>query len=108
MKYYTKDHVWLRPDNETGRLEIGITVHGNAALDNSITFVETSDGKLFVESVKKAFELELPVKGELYNTVIGVPAGEWDEDLLVASYDPGYELDTSQCMDEEAYRKYVE
>jgi hypothetical protein len=108
MKYYTKNHIWLEQDERTGRLNVGVTMQGNEALDNGITMVEAFDGKLSVESTKQVFELELPVRGELRECSIAFPPDAWTEDLFVTSYEPGYDLDTSQCMDEEAYRKYVE
>lgn len=107
MKYYTKDHIWLEPDEDTGCLNVGVTRQGNEALDNGITLVEAADGRLTVESTKQVFEFELPVKGELRECSVGFPPDAWTEDLFVTVYEPGYELDTSQCMDEEAYRKYA-
>ena len=105
MKWYTKDHVWLEPDERSGRLLVGITHEGSEAMDG-ITYVEAVDGKLVVESAKKSMEIELPVKGVLQEASMS-PAS-WPRDLIVTAYEPGYELDTSQCMDEEAYMKYVE
>lgn len=108
MKYYTKDHIWLEHDEATGHLNVGVTRQGNEALDDGITLVEAADGKLTVESTKQVFEIELPVKGELLEGSVAFPPHAWTADLFVTAYKPGYELDTSQCMDEEAYRKYVE
>ena len=106
MKWYTKDHVWLQPDNDTGKLLVGITQQGNDAM-GGITYVEAVDGKLVVESAKKSIELELPVKGELMEVAVA-PPDDWTTYYVFTVFEPGYELDTSQCMDEEAYRKYVE
>ena len=66
---YTKDHEWLRPDGEAGK--IGITAHAQDALGD-IVFVELpevgrelSEGETFgvVESVKAVSDLFSPVAG---------------------------------------------
>ncbi|HAZ65260.1 MAG TPA: glycine cleavage system protein GcvH [Opitutae bacterium] len=74
---YTKDHEWLRLEND-GTATIGITDHAQAALGD-VTFVDLPKvGATFaehavfgtVESVKAASDLYCPVAG----TIIGVNA----------------------------------
>lgn len=105
MKWYTKDHVWLEPDERTGKLVVGITHEGNEAMDG-ITYIEAVDGKLVVESVKTSLEITLPVKGKMQEISMAGPV-TWPRDYAVTVFEPGYELDTSQCMDEEAYMEYA-
>lgn len=74
---YTKDHEWLRLEND-GTATIGITDHAQAALGD-VTFVDLPKvGATFaehavfgtVESVKAASDLYCPVAG----TIVGVNA----------------------------------
>ena len=74
---YTKDHEWLRLEND-GTATIGITDHAQAALGD-VTFVDLpkvgatfSEHAVFgtVESVKAASDLYCPVAG----TIVGVNA----------------------------------
>ena len=69
---YTKDHEWLRLNND-GTGFIGITEHAQDSLGD-ITFVELPEiGAIFaageaigvVESVKAASDLFMPVEGEV-------------------------------------------
>jgi glycine cleavage system H protein len=75
--HYTKDHEWLRLEND-GTATIGITDHAQAALGD-VTFVDLPKvGATFaehavfgtVESVKAASDLYCPVAG----TIVGVNA----------------------------------
>ncbi|VWX62776.1 glycine cleavage complex lipoylprotein [Burkholderiales bacterium 8X] len=69
---YTKDHEWVRSENE-GEAVVGITLHAQDALGD-VVFVDLPEvGKTFaqgevagvVESVKAAADVFMPVSGEV-------------------------------------------
>lgn len=71
--FYTKDHEWIRIDEDGGTATVGITDHAQESLGD-ITFVEFpaigsefEAGDVFgvVESVKAASDLYMPVSGEV-------------------------------------------
>ena len=85
---YTKEHEWLRIDDDTGI--IGITAHAQDEL-GEIVYVELpkpgaklNSGETFgsVESVKAVSELYMPVSGEVVevNDVLGTSPEKINED----------------------------
>ena len=85
---YTKEHEWLRIDDDTGI--IGITSHAQDEL-GEIVYVELpkpgaklNSGETFgsVESVKAVSELYMPVSGEVVevNDVLGTSPEKINED----------------------------
>ena len=95
-KWYTKDHIWLDPGPD-GMLLVGITGLGNDLL-NGIVSVTVEDGELVVESVKTAMTVELPVKGELESL-----SETWQDEVPVARFRQGWQVDESGTMDASAY-----
>ena len=106
MRYYTKEHVWLEPDETTGVLKVGITMRGNDELDG-ITYVQPVDGILDVESVKIYREVPLPVTGVQRGEIYAAPSNTgWDPERVLCTFDPGYTLDMSKCMTSAEYMQY--
>ena len=119
MKLYTKDHEWVAIDGDVATF--GITDHAQGQLGD-IVFVEVPEvGRTVdkgaeaavVESVKAASEVYAPVAGEVIeaNTKLGddpglvnlePESGGWFAKLRVAA-----DVDTSDLMDEAAYRAFV-
>lgn len=117
---YTKDHEWLRLEND-GSVTIGITDHAQEALGD-LVFVEVpeagtgyrvGDACAVVESVKAASDIYCPVAGE----VTEANAALTDEPDLVNSspYENGWvfrlrpENATAldELMDAEAYGRFL-
>jgi glycine cleavage system H protein len=119
MKLYTKDHEWVVIDGDTATF--GITDHAQGQLGD-IVFVEVPEvGRKLdkggeaavVESVKAASEVYAPVAGEVIasNTRLAddpglvnlePESGAWFAKLKIAAG-----ADTSELMDEAAYKAFV-
>ena len=119
MKLYTKDHEWVVIEGDTATF--GITDHAQSQLGD-VVFVEVPEiGRTLdkgaeaavVESVKAASEVYAPVAGTVIaaNTALAddpgrvnleAEGGAWFAKLEVAA-----DLDTSDLMDEAAYKAFV-
>jgi len=118
---YTKDHEWLRLDND-GTAVVGITDHAQESLGD-ITFVELpeadseyDEGETFgvVESVKAVSDLYMPVSG----TVVAINEELEDQPEVVNSdpYGAGWMIklklaDASAAeslLDPQAYKGEIE
>jgi glycine cleavage system H protein len=116
---YTKDHEWIRPEGDRGR--VGITHYAQKQLGD-VVFVELPDvgrtlkaGERFgtVESVKAVSELFIPIGGKVLevNAALASAPEALNADpygagwmLVLSIADPG---SLSGLMDAAAYAAYV-
>jgi len=117
---YTKEHEWLRLDDD-GSVTVGITDHAQEAL-GELVFVEVPDvGATFavgdacavVESVKAASDIYSPVAGEVSavnESLEDTPElvnGSPYEDGWVFKLAPEDATSLDELMDVEAYRRFL-
>jgi glycine cleavage system H protein len=121
MKHYTKEHEWVRIEDDHAHAVVGITEHAAKQLGD-LTYVELPEMGLdrvagdiiaTVESVKAASDVYAPMSG----TVIAVNKA-LDEDPGIINQSPeergwicrldNIDVDEiEELMDEKAYRKYL-
>ncbi len=119
MKLYTKDHEWIAIDGDVAT--VGITDYAQGQLGD-VVFVELPEpGKALtkggeaavVESVKAASEVYAPLDGEVVEA-----NGALGDDPALVNASPEADgwflrmrlpagVDTSELMDEAAYRAFV-
>ncbi|MDH3305106.1 MAG: glycine cleavage system protein GcvH [Gammaproteobacteria bacterium] len=118
---YTKDHEWLRHEDD-GTVTVGITEHAATALGD-LVYVELpevgqdveSDGEMaVVESVKAASDVYAPITGSVVavnddladdpEKINSEPYGEgW-----IVKLAPDDEIDESQLMSPDAYQQFLD
>jgi glycine cleavage system H protein len=120
MMKYTKEHEWIKIDQDIGT--VGITDYAKSQLGNLVYIELPKIGKqvqqgkeaAVVESVKAASEIYAPVSGE----IIEINQNVIDNPSLIdeSPHDKGWffkikinnPAECDQLMNEEKYRSYVE
>ena len=117
--YYSKDHEWLRVEDETGT--VGITDHAQHALGDVVYVELPKAGETFeahavfgsVESVKAVSELYLPVGGEV--TEVNESLNDEPEKVNTDPYGEGWMLrvklsnrgEVDKLMSSAEYEDYI-
>ncbi len=118
---YTKDHEWLRREDD-GSVTIGITDHAQAALGD-LVYVELPEVELdvseggemaVVESVKAASDVYAPISGNIVainesladepETINSDPYG----DGWIVRLTPSESIDESALMSPDAYQEFCD
>jgi len=116
---YTKEHEWLRQE-EDGTVTIGITDHAQSALGDLVYVelpevgqeVESGGEMAVVESVKAASDVYAPISGE----IVAVNEGLADdpEKINADAFGDGWIVrlkpsgDDSDTMDPDAYQAFLD
>ena len=119
--YYTKDHEWIRPEND-GSFVVGITEYAQAALGD-LVYVELpdvdqelaeNDEMAVVESVKAASDVYAPISG----TVVAVNEGLADDPESINNdpYGDGWivrmtaadGVNLDEMMNPDAYQEFLD
>jgi glycine cleavage system H protein len=118
---YTKDHEWLRREDD-GSVTIGITDHAQAALGDLVYVelpeegqeVEDGGEMAVVESVKAASDVYAPIGG----TVVAVNADLADDperinadpygDGWIVRMEPAGDIDESELMSPDDYQQLLD
>ena len=121
-KRFTKEHEWLKYDDETKEATFGITDYAQKELGD-IVFIdlpfkgdkfEPGDAIGAVESVKTSAQIYIPVASEIIenNPTIDSNPAIVNEDPYEAGWISKVKVTTDEglkiMMDEEAYKKYIE
>jgi glycine cleavage system H protein len=118
---YTKDHEWLRREDD-GNVTVGITDHAQSALGDLVYVelpeegqeVETGGDMAVVESVKAASDVYSPIDGEVAEvnealaddpeTINSDPYGEgWIVRII-----PGGDIDEGELLSPDAYQQLLD
>jgi len=118
---YTKDHEWLRREDD-GTVSIGVTDHAQSALGDLVYVelpevgqdVESGGDMAVVESVKAASDVYSPIDGTVAavnealsddpETINSDPYGEgW-----IVKVTPGGDIDESDLMAPDAYQSLLD
>lgn len=118
---YTKDHEWLRREDD-GNVTVGITDHAQSALGDLVYVelpeegeeVEAGGDMAVVESVKAASDVYSPIDGEVAEinealaddpeTINSDPYGEgW-----IVRITPGGDIDESELLSPNAYQELLD
>lgn len=118
---YTKDHEWLRREDD-GTVTVGITDHAATALGD-LVYVELpevgqeveSEGEMaVVESVKAASDVYAPIAGSV--VAVNADLAEDPEKINAEPYGEGWivklapddDIDESQLMSPDAYQQLLD
>ncbi len=116
---YTKEHEWLRQE-EDGSVTIGITDHAQSALGDLVYVelpevdqeVENGGEMAVVESVKAASDVYAPIGGTVLQ--VNVELSEDPEKINVDPYGDGWIVrlrpsgDAGETMDPDAYQAFID
>ena len=118
---YSKDHLWVRPDDDAGLVRVGVTDFAQQSLGDVIDMTMPRPGDTVkaneacgdIESVKSVSDLIAPVTGTVRTRNVGLagapelvnadPYGQgWMFEVETGPATPGQEL--AALMDADAYR----
>lgn len=118
---YTKDHEWLRREDD-GTVSIGVTDHAASALGDLVYVelpeveqdVESGGEMAVVESVKAASDVYAPIAGRI--VAVNEELADDPEKINVDPYGDGWivrmqpsdEIDESELMSPDAYQQLVD
>ena len=118
---YTKDHEWLRREDD-GTVSVGVTDHAQSALGDLVYVelpevgqeVEEGGDMAVVESVKAASDVYAPIAGtvaavneELADTPETINADPYGEGWIV-KLQPSGDIDEGELMTPDAYQELLD